>query len=74
MRWTPALELDSDNPVKAMVLLEAAAPYELGQPPQFQLGTMYPVSVRGEVQLAAHNGAGAAAEFQKFLDHPGLNH
>ena len=33
---------------------------------------MYPVYVRGEAQLAAHNGAAAAAEFQKFLDHRGI--
>ena len=74
--WLPtiraAIELDSNDPAKALMLLEAAAPYELAQPPQFQLGTMYPVYVRGEAQLTAHNGAGAAAEFQKFLDHPGV--
>jgi hypothetical protein len=55
-----------------VVLLEAAAPYELGQPPELQLGTMYPVYIRGQAQLAAHNGAAAATEFQKFLDHRGI--
>jgi eukaryotic-like serine/threonine-protein kinase len=75
--WLPtiksAIELATSNPGKALVLLEAAAPYELGSPPQFQLGTMYPVYVRGEAELAAHNGSAAAAEFQKFLDHTGVS-
>jgi eukaryotic-like serine/threonine-protein kinase len=46
--------------------------YELGEPRQFQLGTLYPAYIRGQAQLMAHNGAGAAAEFQKFLDHRGI--
>lgn len=75
--WLPtiksAIELDTNNPGKALVLLEAAAPYELGAPPQFQVGTMYPVFVRGEAELAAHNGPAAAAEFQKLLDHKGVS-
>jgi serine/threonine protein kinase/tetratricopeptide (TPR) repeat protein len=75
--WLPtiraAVELGTNNPGKALVLLEAAAPYELGEPPQFQVGTMYPIYVRGQAQLAAHNGAAAAAEFQKFLDHTGVS-
>jgi len=36
------------------------------------LGTMYPVYIRGQAQLVAHNGAAAATEFQKFLDHRGV--
>ncbi len=34
---------------------------------------MYPVYVRGEAALAAHNGAAAATEFQKFIDHSGVS-
>jgi len=30
------------------------------------------VYIRGEVYLAAHQGAEAAADFQLILDHPGL--
>ena len=75
--WLPtiraAIELDSNNPAKALVLLEAAAPYELGEPPKFQIGTMYPVYVRGQAELAAHKGSAAVAEFQKFLDHTGVS-
>ena len=74
--WLPtikaAMELNANNSTQAVVFLEAAAPYELGGPPQFQLGTMYPAYIRGQAQLMAHNGAAAATEFQKFLDHPGV--
>ena len=49
--------------------LEAATPYELGEPPQFQLGTLYPAYIRGQAYLLAHNGTAAASEFQKLLDH-----
>jgi ATP/maltotriose-dependent transcriptional regulator MalT len=74
--WLPtiraAIELNSGNSSQAVVFLEAAAPYELGQPPQLQLGTMYPVYIRGEAQRLAHNGPASAAEFQKFLDHRGI--
>jgi eukaryotic-like serine/threonine-protein kinase len=74
--WLPtikaAMELNSNNAGQAVMILEAAAPYELGEPPQFQVGTMYPVYIRGQAQLAAHNGAAAATEFQKFLDHRGV--
>ncbi len=74
--WLPtiraAMELNANNSAQAVVFLEAAAPYDLGDPPQLQLGTLYPVYIRGQAQLAAHNGAAAATEFQKFLDHRGV--
>ena len=74
--WLPAinaaLELNANNPTQATVLLEAAAPYELGEPPQLQVGTLYPGYIRGQAQLMAHNGSAAAAEFQKLLDHRGV--
>ena len=74
--WLPtikaAIELNGNNSAQAVVFLEAAAPYELGDPPQLQLGTMYPVYIRGQAQLMAHSGAAAATEFQKFLDHRGI--
>jgi serine/threonine protein kinase/Flp pilus assembly protein TadD len=74
--WMPAIraavELNAGNSAQALILLEAAAPYELGEPSQLQLGTLYPVYLRGQAYLMAHNGAAAAAEFQKFLDHRGI--
>jgi hypothetical protein len=32
----------------------------------------YPIYLRGEAYLANHQGAAAAAEFQKILAHPGI--
>jgi eukaryotic-like serine/threonine-protein kinase len=34
---------------------------------------MYPVCVRAQAYLSAQQGSGAAAEFQKILDHRGLS-
>jgi len=74
--WLPtikaAVELNANNSAQALVFLEAAAPYELGDPPQFQVGTLYPVYIRGQAHLMAHNGTAAITEFQKFLDHRGI--
>jgi eukaryotic-like serine/threonine-protein kinase len=74
--WVPtlkaAIDIKSGDFAHALVLLEAAAPYELGEPPPFQVGSMYPAYLRGQAQLMAHNGAAAAAEFQKLIDHRGV--
>jgi hypothetical protein len=35
-------------------------------------GPLYPIYFRGQAFLAAHQGAQAAAEFQKILDHRGI--
>jgi serine/threonine protein kinase/tetratricopeptide (TPR) repeat protein len=74
--WLPtlkaAMELNANNSTQAVVFLEATAPYELSTPSQLQVGTMYPVYIRGQAQLVAHNGAAATTEFQKFLDHRGV--
>jgi serine/threonine protein kinase/tetratricopeptide (TPR) repeat protein len=74
--WLPAIkaaiELNGGNAAQSLVYLEAAAPYELGEPPQFQLGTLYPAYIRGQAYLAQRNGTAAAAEFQKLLDHRGI--
>ena len=67
--------LNQGEPAKAIELLHATAPYELGTPLCSALGffgILYPVYVRGEAFLAAHKGAEAAAEFQKILDHRGI--
>jgi eukaryotic-like serine/threonine-protein kinase len=65
-----AMELNTNNSSQAVVSLEPAAPYELGTTPSF--GSLYPVYIRGEAQLTAHNGTAAATEFQKILDHRGI--
>ena len=62
-----AASLRSSNTGKAIEMLAAAAPYELG------VGfSLYPVYLRGEAYLAAKQGSAAAVEFQKILDHPGV--
>jgi hypothetical protein len=73
--WLPtinaAIELDKGNSPQALLDLEAAAPYELGGAGGF-INYVYPANVRGQAYLQAHNGAAAAAEFQKLLDHRGI--
>src|ERR1022692_2942377 len=82
--WIPtvraAIALQRHDSTKAIGILQASVPYELADPPPFSAGTMYPVYLRGQAYLAAGNaaangtanGAQAAAEFQKILDHPGV--
>jgi len=72
--WLPtikaAIELNRGNSSQALIDLEAPAPYELGGP--VPISGLYPVYVRGLAFLTAHNGAAAAGEFQKILDHRGI--
>jgi eukaryotic-like serine/threonine-protein kinase len=74
--WLPtiyaAIANNSGHAEESVSLLEAARPYELGLPPQLQVGTLYPIFVRGQAYLVAHNGNSAAAEFQKIVDHRGI--
>jgi tetratricopeptide (TPR) repeat protein len=74
--WLPtiqaAFEIRKHNPKQAIGLLQPVLPYELGSPPPMGLATLYPVYLRGEAYLIAGQGAMAAGEFQKILDHPGL--
>ena len=53
-------------------VLAGAAPYERGDPSQTLNFALYPAYLRGQVYLAAEQGAAAAAEFQKIVEHPGL--
>ncbi len=73
LNYLPALHaqlaLSLDDASKAVVFLEAATPYELGD---VGGGALYPAYVRGEAYLTAHQGSEAAAEFQKILDHRGI--
>jgi tetratricopeptide (TPR) repeat protein len=69
------IAMNHREPRKAIELLQAARTYELG----FQgccsvgfAGSLYPIYVRGEALLAANQGAEAAGEFQKILDHRGI--
>jgi serine/threonine protein kinase/tetratricopeptide (TPR) repeat protein len=73
--WLPTIdaanELSRANSSQAIVDLEPAAPYELGDAGGF-INYLYPAYVRGQAYLLAHNGTAAAAEFQKLLDHRGI--
>jgi eukaryotic-like serine/threonine-protein kinase len=68
------LALNRGNASEAIESLRAATPYELGQTTSSAYGwtALYPVFVRGEAYLAAHQGSEAAVEFQKILDHRGI--
>ena len=73
--WLPtinaAAEVAKNNSQQALHDLEAAAPYELGGAGT-TVNELYPAYIRGLVDLQAHNGAAAAAEFQKLLDYRGI--
>ena len=73
--WLPSihasLELSHGSAQRAVEILEASQPYDLGQPSQFQLSTAYPAYLRGLAYLKAGNPAQAIPQFQKILDHRG---
>jgi predicted Zn-dependent protease len=73
--WFPILEasiaMAQQAPDQAVVALEPSLAYELGSPPPGG-GIMYPPYIRGLAYLAQRNGAAAAPEFQKLLDHSGI--
>ncbi len=62
-----SIEIERANPARAIELLAAAAPYEFG------LGGLGATYLRGRAYLRAGKGNEAAAEFQKLLDHRGIN-
>ena len=75
--WLPtvkaAIALDVGNPSQALELLEVAKTYDYAASyPVLQLGPLYPALLRGQAYLSIHNGAAAAIEFQKVLDHSGV--
>jgi serine/threonine protein kinase/tetratricopeptide (TPR) repeat protein len=60
-----AIALKRDQPAKAVELLASASPYERAYPEA--------VYLRGLAYLGLREGAKAAAEFKKILDHKGAN-
>ncbi len=72
--WGPviraAIEISRKNPRKAIEILQATVPYELGVPgPLPGIGALlYPAYLRGQADLMLREGGAAAGEFQKFLD------
>ena len=49
-------------------MMKPALPYEFGQE-----ADLLPVYIRGQAYLTSHSGADAAREFQKMLDHRGVD-
>jgi eukaryotic-like serine/threonine-protein kinase len=75
--WLPTiraqLELTSGNTAKAVETLQRTSDYELGEGiGSLNFVCIMPAYIRGEAYLAAKQGASAASEFQKILDHRGL--
>jgi hypothetical protein len=60
-----AIELQRDQPARAVDLLASASPYERAYPEA--------VHLRGLAYLRLQKGAEAAAEFRKILDHKGAS-
>jgi hypothetical protein len=75
--WLPTvgaqLALNRKNAARAVELLQAAKPLDLALIPFTANGScLYAPYVRGQAYLALGDGASAAAEFQKILDHTGI--
>ena len=67
-----AIQLSRNNPAKAVQDLEVTSRYELGAFEDDYTAPLFPVYLRGQAFLAMHQGREAAAEFQKYVDHPGI--
>lgn len=63
-----AAALEDGNPKKALELLEQAKPYDLSE-----FSNLAPAYIRGQAYLRSRSGSAAATEFQKLLDHEGIN-
>jgi len=75
--WLPAVQAQVANrktPETAISLLDRASPpLEYGQIAFLaNISCLYPTYIRGNAYLAAGQGAPAAAEFKKILDHGGI--
>ena len=75
--WLPTvgaqLALNRKNAAGALERLQAAKPLDLALIPFTANGScLYAPYVRGQAYLALGDGASAAAEFQKILDHTGI--
>ena len=68
-------ELNRGEASRAIESLDISATNELRAPTSSFFGffgALYPIYVRGQAYLAVHQGANAAAEFQKIVDHRGI--
>jgi tetratricopeptide (TPR) repeat protein len=75
--WLPAIRaqvaLDGKNASQALKEFPAPSPMDFGGIGFIaNLSCLYPIYIRGEANLAAGQGAAAAADFQKLIDHSGI--
>jgi len=70
--WLPmaraAIAINNGRPSDAIQLLHAALPYEFGEVYSF-----LPMYLRGQAHLRMKDGTNAASEFQKILEHRGVD-
>jgi eukaryotic-like serine/threonine-protein kinase len=74
--WFPvinaAVELKQGNLPDTFSYLRTAAPLDLALPSPNEIGTLYPLYLRGDAYLAAKDGTAAAKQFETILGHPGI--
>lgn len=74
--WLPVIRAQMDlgrrQGSKAVSDLDSATQLEFASPTTLSTATIYPAYVRGYAYLEAGDGAKAAVEFQKLIEHPGL--
>jgi len=75
--WLPAIQtqvaLNRNDPSRALSSLPAASAIEFGLTPFSNgISCLYSIYMRGDAYLASGQGAAAAAEFNKILDHSGI--
>ena len=68
MIQTVMAESRRSSPAEVTEMMRAALPYEFGQE-----ADLLPVYIRGQAYLMSNSGADAAREFQKLLDHRGVD-
>ena len=68
MIQTVMAESRRPRPAEVTDMMRAALPYEFGQ-----LADLLPIYIRGQAYLTSNSGADAAKEFQKMLDHRGVD-
>ena len=66
-----SIEIQRNQPAKAVAALESALPFELGAGPNG--ANFYPIHLRGAAYLQAGDGGKALIEYQKILDHRGID-
>jgi serine/threonine protein kinase/tetratricopeptide (TPR) repeat protein len=66
------ISLERNQPAQAVAALDSAKPYELGAHRRV-VGDFSAIHIRGQAFLQLRDGVKAAAEYQKILDHRGID-